>query len=55
MGSIESIFNLFIGTFNAFIETGSTAAKGFVGAGSTAAEGLYGTITGSLGDVVGDL
>ncbi len=55
MGSIESIFNLFIGTFNAFIETGSTAAEGFVSTGSTAAEGVYGTVTGSLGNVVGSL
>ncbi len=52
MGSVSDLFNLFLGTVNKFIATGSAAAKGFVGAGSTAAEGVYGTITGSLSDVV---
>lgn len=52
MGSVTDLFNLFMDTINAFIGTGSAAAEGFVNAGSSAAEGVYGTITGSLGDVV---
>lgn len=52
---IEQIFNGVLGFFNDLIYTGSTAADGFVNTGSAAAEGVYGTITGSLGDVVGSL
>ena len=52
---IETIFNGILGFFNSLIDTGSTAAQGFVNTGSTAAEGVYGTVTGSLGDIVGAL
>ncbi|MEX6463589.1 hypothetical protein AB6N35_04340 [Dietzia cinnamea] len=52
---IETIFKGILGFFNSLIETGSTAAEGFVNTGSTAAEGVYGTVTGSLGDIVGAL
>ena len=52
---IETIFNDILGFFNSLIGTGSAAAEGFVNTGSTAAEGVYGTITGSLGNVVGSL
>ena len=41
---IEQIFNGILGFFNSLIDTGSTAA-----------EGVYGTVTGSLGDIVGSL
>ncbi|WP_407335141.1 hypothetical protein [Dietzia kunjamensis] len=52
---IEQIFTGVLNFFNSLISTGSTAAEGFVSTGSTAAEGVYGTVTGSLGDVVGSL
>lgn len=52
---IEKIFTGVLDFFNSLINTGSTAAEGFVDTGSAAAEGVYGTITGSLGDVVGSL
>lgn len=52
---IEQIFNGILGFFNSLIDTGSTAAQGFVTTGSTAAKGVYGTVTGSLGDIVGSL
>lgn len=52
---INEIFTGVLDFFNSLIGTGSAAAEGFVNTGSTAAEGVYGTITGSLGDVVGSL
>lgn len=52
MGSISEIFNGVLDFFNSLIGTGSDAAEGFVNTGSAAAEGVYGTITGSLGNVV---
>ncbi|EFV91260.1 hypothetical protein ES5_11841 [Dietzia cinnamea P4] len=52
---IETIFTGFLEFFNSLIDTGSTAAQGFVSTGSAAAEGVYGTVTGSLGDIVGAL
>lgn len=55
MGSINEIFTGVLGFFNGLIGTGSDAAEGFVNTGSDAAEGAYGIITGSLGDVVGEL
>ena len=54
--TIGVIANLgILGFFNSLIDTGSTAAQGFVSTGSTAAKGVYGTVTGSLGDIVGSL
>ena len=52
---IEQIFTDVLNFFNSLICTGSTAAEGFVDTGSAAAKGVYGTVTGSLGDVVGSL
>lgn len=52
---IETIFTGILNFFNSLIDTGSTAAEGFVSTGSTAAEGVYGTVTGSLGNIVGAL
>lgn len=48
MGSIENIFELFTNTIWTIIQSGSTAAN----AGSTAAEGVYGTVVGSVGDIL---
>lgn len=52
---IEQIFTGVLNFFNQLIDTGSVAAEGFVNTGSTAAEGVYGTVTGSLGNIVGSL
>ncbi|MDV7999719.1 hypothetical protein [Rhodococcus sp. IEGM 1408] len=55
MGSINEIFTGVLGFFTSLIGTGSTAANGLVGTGSTAANDVLDTVTGSLGNVVGQL